>query len=111
MKLQGQELMTGHQKKFREKYGTLKKFDKSRLFQTGRFEFAAIPLTEKFSYLHIWKCGGTSVAVIGEKPQTGIHDPRILSSTLFTFVRDPIKHFMSGNTIILKKEFAPNSSF
>jgi len=93
-KLKDQELMTGHQKKFHEKYGTINKFDKSRLFPTDRFEFAAISLADKFAYLHIWKCGGTSVS--GGKPQAGIYDPKILSSTLFTFVRDPIKHFMSG---------------
>ena len=56
--------------------------------------YVFIPLDKIWTYIHVWKNGGLSIS-----EATGIHDVNEEDGNyahLFTFVRDPIDHFISG---------------
>jgi hypothetical protein len=69
-------------------------FPSPRRFPVNAAEWAANLVTPEYAYLHIYKNGGTTVAA---QTQRG-HVPlaRVQKHQWFTFVRDPMDHFLSG---------------
>ena len=88
-----------HQIKFlRRKDQLLHSFSNQQRFfvETGEFTLVALPDSD-FSYLHIWKSGGTSVQLQpGASSQITLTHPQAEALDFFTFVRDPLDHFLSG---------------
>lgn len=87
-----------HQVKFLEQKDKLADFfPRRQRFSAHTGQFAAVSLTEEFSYLHVWKSGGTTVQLQpGASKQRALQHPDIVDSSLLTFIRDPIDHFLSG---------------
>jgi hypothetical protein len=86
-----------HQTKFLGHMPFVKSFfNTAARYQADTGEFAAIVLSEKFAYLHIWQSGGTTIAYQTQNEQKRLSDPEITKRDLMTFVRDPIDHFLSG---------------
>lgn len=56
--------------------------------------FYAIEVNDDYAYLHIWKNGGTTVNAVTHRNHTKPTD--LGGRTLFTTVRNPIDHFLSG---------------
>lgn len=86
-----------HQKSFLESSTLIGDvFPRKMLFQAFTGNFGAIPLSENFAHLHVWKSGGTTIALQTGKMQTSLSDPEVHGLDLVVFVRDPIDHFLSG---------------
>ena len=90
-------LIFSHHKKFHRLADSIGKFDDSRLVPVHRVEWEAFVLNDDLAFLHIWKNGGTAVFHQVKHHYVTYDDPTILNRTLFTVVREPISHFMSGN--------------
>lgn len=86
-----------HQRKFLvRKDRVASQFEKDIRFQSKPGSFAAIVISDAFAFLHIWKCGGTTVAKFFENHQSSLIEPWIQSRKWVTLVRDPIDRFLSA---------------
>lgn len=86
-----------HQKKFlARRHQVFEQFDKVDRYQPIVDRYAAVSLTEKFAFLHIWKCGGTTVCQMTPNSQTTLQAPEIQRREWFGLVRDPIDRFLSA---------------
>jgi len=88
-----------HQQKFLANKSTFTSvFPREARYTMDLGEFAAIDVTDKFAYLHIWKSGGSTVLIQTDyyEPQKSLLHPAVKDKDFFTFVRDPIDHFLSG---------------
>ena len=83
--------------KFDRQKGSLEKvFDTPMRYYVDLYEFGANVVNEEWAYLHIFKNGGTTIEVQTGHDHTSIQDPQVQKRKWFTFVRDPIEHFLSG---------------
>eukprot|EP00934_Nitzschia_sp_Nitz4_P002154 Nitzschia sp. Nitz4//scaffold69_size99277//64200//65174//NITZ4_004638-RA/size99277-processed-gene-0.23-mRNA-1//1//CDS//3329556730//2154//frame0 len=86
-----------HQRKFLERHLNVPElFSRSKRYQPVVFNFAAIAISSKFAFLHIWKCGGTTVADMTPEHQRELLDPMIQKREWLAVVRDPIDRFLSA---------------
>jgi hypothetical protein len=88
-----------HQKFLARKDNVTKVFPKNLLFHTPFDRYAGLPLSDEFAYLHIWKCGGSTIQDMlpyEERSQQTLDSPVLQQRKWITFVRDPIDHFLSG---------------
>ncbi len=86
-----------HQRKFDTQRQLLEhKFGKTMRYYVDLFEFGANIVNEEYAYIHIFKNGGTTIEVQTGHDHTSIRDPQVQKRKWFTFVRDPIDHFLSG---------------
>lgn len=67
-----------------------------RRFQTRLDLWGANIINDEYAYIHIFKNGGTTIASQTGRDHTPIQNRQVLSRKWFTFVRDPIEHFLSG---------------
>jgi hypothetical protein len=86
-----------HQRKFlARKDRIVSEFDWLVRFQSKLDRYAAIIISDKFSFLHVWKCGGTTVADIVGAEQWGLNETAIQQREWVAVVRDPIDRFLSA---------------
>lgn len=86
-----------HQRKFLARKDRItSKFDYLVRFQAKLDQYAAIIVSETFSFLHIWKCGGTTVAALAGDMQWDLNNTEIQRREWVAFVRDPIDRFLSA---------------
>ena len=71
-------------------------FDISRRYQPLVRKYAAIKLTKQFAFLHIWKCGGTTVQYLLGENQLPLSDEEIQRRKWMALLRDPIDRFLSA---------------
>jgi hypothetical protein len=71
-------------------------FPELRRFPVHLAAWAANRVTDDYVYLHIFKCGGTTIAEQTLRHHDGIQHPEVQSRKWFSLVRDPIDHFLSG---------------
>ena len=91
------KLSKRHQRKFDQQKGLLEtSFTKSTRYYVDLFEFGANIVNDEYAYIHIFKNGGTTIEVQTGHDHTSIWDPQVQKRKWFTFVRDPIDHFLSG---------------
>ncbi|CAB9513747.1 expressed unknown protein [Seminavis robusta] len=98
----GMKRSSAHQQKFQTRKDLIKDLPKSLLFHTNFDEFGGMPISDEFAFLHIYKCGGTTVEnmLLDGQDDSNVHE--ILDSLVMAnrkwiaVVRDPIDHFLSG---------------
>lgn len=86
-----------HQRKFmarRHSVPTL--FPIEDRYQPNVSWYAAVVVSAEWVFLHIWKCGGTTVADMTPEHQRALHDPEIQERRWFGMVRDPIDRYISA---------------
>ena len=66
-----------------------------QLFEERQIPWPAFVLSDEFAFLHVWKCGGTTVELMAGK-QLRLTSPVIQTRAWVALVRDPIDHFLSG---------------
>mmetsp|Transcript_37269 Transcript_37269/g.90474 ORF Transcript_37269/g.90474 Transcript_37269/m.90474 type:complete len:315 (-) Transcript_37269:209-1153(-) len=87
----------GHMEKLWKNEHTLRSIEKRFLYRARTSTSGGNRIGgTKWNYLHIWKSGGTTVSAMTKS--TKVKKKFLLEgdSKLFTFVRDPIDHFLSG---------------
>lgn len=68
----------------------------SSRFSAKTKRFSVVKLNQDWIFVHIWKCGGTTIENRFDK-HPGPYSAKIANNRkLFAFVRDPIEHFLSG---------------
>jgi len=70
-------------------------FDITRRFHSNLSQTAALIVSDEFAFLHVWKCGGTTIQYAGYN-QTYLENPEVQSRQWVAFVRDPIDRFLSA---------------
>lgn len=94
---QGSMRSSDHQRKFLARKSRISsQFESRTRFQSQPGEFAAIVISPKFAFLHIWKCGGTTVADLAGGKQSYLSEQWIQNRQWVAFVRDPIDRFISA---------------
>lgn len=85
-----------HQQKFlARKHQVVDDFNRTVRYQSDLGAYAAVILSESFAFLHVWKCGGsTVVALLGD--QVSLNDTDVQDRQWVGFVRDPIDRFLSA---------------
>jgi len=90
-------LSSNHQEKFiASKESLSTRFQKNKRMRVDTGEHATIKLNEEYAYIHIFKSGGTTIHLQTGRIEGYISDPEIENLKWFSFVRDPIDHFLSG---------------
>lgn len=86
-----------HQRKFlARKDSIVSKFDPMIRFQSKLDVYAAILVSDTHAFLHIWKCGGTSVASLVGDAQWRLNETQVQNREWVAFVRDPIDRMLSA---------------
>lgn len=109
-----------HQDKFfRQKSFLTSTFPKEKRYPLHKLGDAVIPVNQEFFYLHIWKSGGTSIQThtnhyfhyrlddpqvqegsrsvsVASESETETETKIDIHPKFFTYVRDPVDHFLSG---------------
>lgn len=85
-----------HRKFLARKSRISSQFGSKVRFQSQPGEYAAIVVSQQFAFLHIWKCGGTTMAGLTDGHQSSLIEPWIQRREWVAFVRDPIDRFLSG---------------
>lgn len=86
-----------HQSKFLSRKKDVEDFfPRFSRFRVKTASAGAILLTDIFGYLHIWKSGGTTIGKQSRKGQVSVNNGEFQKRDWFTFVRDPIDHFLSA---------------
>lgn len=94
---QGSMRSAEHHRKFlARKERITSQFESKVRFQSQPGEFAAIVISYRFAFLHIWKCGGTTMASLTDGRQFSLTEPWIQKRQWVAFVRDPIDRFLSA---------------
>lgn len=88
--------MDHHKKFMARKDDVAINFESKVRFQSKLDDFAAIVVSETFAFLHIWKCGGTTIAAMMDDRQVRLSDSAVQSREWIAFVRDPIDRFLSA---------------
>ena len=86
-----------HQRKFlARKDHIVSKFDPMVRFQSNLDNYAAILISDSHAFLHIWKCGGTSIASLAGDTQWALNATEVQRREWVAFVRDPIDRMLSA---------------
>lgn len=86
-----------HQKKFLTKRDQVASvFEIGDRFHPKVQRYAAIPISPNFAFLHVWKCGGTTVENVTGTVQLKLEDNEIQVRQWLALVRDPIDRFLSA---------------
>lgn len=87
-----------HQRKFlARRHLMFADFDDKMLFQSDLSDFAAIVISPDFAFLHIWKCGGSTVtSMLPGVDQVSLNNMDVQERSWVTTVRDPIDRFLSA---------------
>lgn len=86
-----------HYRKFVARKDTIQDFfDIKKRYQPIVKRYGAIILSRQYAFLHIWKCGGTTVEELTTKRQMHLDDPSIQQRKWLGLVRDPIDRFLSA---------------
>lgn len=88
--------MDHHRKFLERKTQITAKFNETQRYQPLVDRYAAIAISHDFAFLHIFKCGGTTVVDVTEKPQLRLDDPKIQARQWFGLLRDPIDRMLSA---------------
>ena len=97
MKARSVEASMRHQRKFLARKDRIQsEIDWLLRFRSNLGEFAAIIISEAFAFLHVWKCGGTTVAALAGDKQWSLNETEIQKREWVAFVRDPIDRFLSA---------------
>jgi hypothetical protein len=97
LKAHSAERSSLHQRKFLARKDRIaSEFDWLVRFQSKLEQYAAIIISETFSFLHVWKCGGTTVAALVGDVQWSLNETEIQQREWVAFVRDPIDRFLSA---------------
>lgn len=97
MKKKGVERSIEHQKKFLARKAKLEaEFEPKIRFQSPLDHYAAIIISKTFAFLHVWKCGGTTVASLTGDVQLELQNEEVQKREWVAFVRDPIDRFLSA---------------
>jgi len=70
-------------------------FGRERRFSADTGKFAALVISPEFAFLHIWKCGGTTIEQAGMH-QVPLGNPQVQGRKWVATVRDPIDRFLSA---------------
>eukprot|EP00934_Nitzschia_sp_Nitz4_P001593 Nitzschia sp. Nitz4//scaffold69_size99277//59926//60690//NITZ4_004636-RA/size99277-processed-gene-0.82-mRNA-1//-1//CDS//3329556724//1593//frame0 len=90
---------SAHQEKFMKHRDRISDhFRLEQLYQPITSQYGAIVISDDLAFIHIWKCGGTTIVDLTppEIDQQSIRDPEIQTRQWFGFVRDPIERFLSA---------------
>lgn len=92
------ERSSNQQRKFLSRKSRIEtQFDQRIRFKSKPGEYAAIPISDQFAFLHIWKCGGTTISEqLGPTSQFELSAPVIQNKDWVALVRDPIDRFLSA---------------
>ncbi len=71
-------------------------FDESDRYQPIVKKYAAVKLSNDFAFLHIWKCGGTTVEYLTDETQLPLGHQEIQKRKWLALLRDPIDRFLSA---------------
>lgn len=71
-------------------------FDAASRYQPVVKKFAAIKVSANYSFLHIWKCGGTTVEELTLEQQQPLRNEEIQQRKWLALLRDPIERFLSA---------------
>ncbi len=86
-----------HQRKFlARKDRVFALFDPLVRFQSKLDQYAAIIISDAFAFLHVWKCGGTTIAALAGDTQLRLNETEVQERQWVAFVRDPIDRFLSA---------------
>jgi hypothetical protein len=87
-----------HQRKFLARKDLVSAtFDRKVRFRSDLDVYAAIVISPVFAFLHIWKCGGSSVVKMSPNNfQVSLSDPGVQERKWVGTVRDPIDRFLSA---------------
>lgn len=88
-----------HQEKFMARRSEIRSlFPMDTLYQPITSRYAAVVVSDSFAFLHIWKCGGTTVVDLTpeEHDQLELNDKQIQERKWFALVRDPIDRYISA---------------
>ncbi|KAL3902816.1 MAG: hypothetical protein SGARI_005661 [Bacillariaceae sp.] len=85
----------GHQEKFLARKDLVSRFPLESRFKANSHRYSAYDLTDHYAFMHLWKCGGTSVENMGVQ-QHWLDQKQIKSKAWIALVRDPIEHFLSA---------------
>ena len=87
----------GHTEKLWKNEYALRSLEKRFLYRARTSSSGGIRIHgSRWNYLHIWKSGGTTVSAMTKSHKVKKKFLLEGDSKLFTFVRDPIDHFLSG---------------
>jgi hypothetical protein len=91
------ERSSQHQRKFLARKGRIiSQFPRPVRFQSQLDEYAAIIISDEFAFLHVWKCGGTTIAALVGDTQWRLNATEVQKREWVAFVRDPIDRFLSA---------------
>ena len=95
---QGSLRSSDHQRKFLARKSQVPaQFESRTRFQSQPGEYAAVVLSNAFAFLHIWKCGGTTIVdLTGSPQQWSLNEKMIQNRKWLAYVRDPINRFLSA---------------
>lgn len=88
--------MNHHRKFLARRHDVSTTFDEVVRYQPIVKKYAAIKVSRKFAFLHVWKCGGTTVEVLLDETQLPLSDEQIQRRKWLALVRDPIDRFLSA---------------
>eukprot|EP00934_Nitzschia_sp_Nitz4_P003008 Nitzschia sp. Nitz4//scaffold69_size99277//69203//70172//NITZ4_004641-RA/size99277-processed-gene-0.65-mRNA-1//1//CDS//3329556739//2998//frame0 len=86
-----------HQTKFMERRHNISSvFPAEVRYQAKVSNFGAVPVSDDYAFLHIWKCGGTTISSLKANDQRELLDKDIQKRKWFGLVRDPIDRYLSA---------------
>lgn len=97
MQQKGAMRSVGHMEQFFARRDQIaERFPEEMRYQPVRRAFAAIIISDSFAFLHVWKCGGTTVEKLTEAGQMKIGSQEVRDRKWVALVRDPIDRFLSA---------------